>query len=64
MSEKGQGVDIQIDEGMAIDEHGNEVVVDLRSDFILDAAGETVDSGAVGLAPPPTGQGTPGGRPD
>ena len=71
MSEKGQGYEIgtgnepiRVEPGLAVDETGNEVIVELRSEYILDSGGETVDSEAVGVAPPPTGQGTPGGRPD
>ena len=59
MSEKGQGVEIQIGEGLALDQAGDEVVIDVRGDFILDSNGETVDANAVG-APSSPGEGTPG----
>lgn len=50
MSEKGQG-----------DQGGFEMEVDLRSDFLLDSSGETVDAGSIGSTALPTGSGTSGG---
>ena len=63
MSEKGQGVEVHIDEGMALDPTGNEVEIEMRSDFILDSSGETIDAGARG-GEVPGGEDTPGSRPD
>jgi hypothetical protein len=42
---------------------GNEtrIEIEIRGDFIVDCNGQTVDANAVGLIPPPTGNGSPGG---
>jgi hypothetical protein len=37
------------------------VEIAVYGDFIVDCNGQTVDANAIGLAPPPTGNGTPGG---
>ena len=37
------------------------IEIEIRGDFILDCNGQTVDANAVGLAPFPSGNGTPGG---
>jgi hypothetical protein len=37
------------------------VEIAVLGDFIVDCNGQTVDANAIGLAPPPTGNGTPGG---
>jgi hypothetical protein len=37
------------------------VEIEVRGDYIVDCNGVTVDANAVGLAPAPTGNGTPGG---
>jgi hypothetical protein len=42
------------------DEHIARVEIEMRGDFILDCNGQAVDANAVGLAPYPTGNGTPG----
>lgn len=54
---------VRVAPGLALDETGNEVEVELPSDFILDSAGEGIDADAAG-ATTPGGQGTPGGRPE
>jgi hypothetical protein len=42
------------------DQHVARVEIEVRGDFILDCNGQAVDANAVGLAPYPTGNGTPG----
>ena len=53
MSEKGQGDqssehEIHIEPGLGLDESGNEILVEVRSDFVLDSSGEAVDANATG----------------
>lgn len=37
------------------------VEIEVRGDYIIDCNGQAVDANPVGLSPPPTGNGTPGG---
>ena len=79
MSEKGQGdsdslgpaddaddapeTPLRVDAGLALDETGNEITLELPSEFILDsAAGGAIDADSVGTGTTPPTAGTPGGR--
>jgi hypothetical protein len=37
------------------------IEIEVRGDLIVDCNGQTIDANAIGLSPPPTGNGTPGG---
>ena len=56
-------IPVRVDRGMALDASGDDLAVEVKSDFILDAGGQSVDADARGVASSPASEGTAGGRP-